>query len=112
MDDPEQPANQQPIQPGQPIHQIQPIPTAPPAFPPQTQQLPFSQPAIWGFVISCVSLFVFGFIGALGAMIAARGLRAVRLGQARGGGLAIAGMIVGAIGFLFYAVIFIRSHLG
>ena len=109
MDDPEQPAHQQPTQPGQPI---QPIPTAPPALPPQAQRLPFSQPAIWGFVISCVSLCVFGFIGALGAAIAGRGYRAARLGQARGGGLAIAGMIIGAIGFVFYAVIFIRSHLG
>ena len=106
MDDPEQPAHQQPIPP------IQPIPTAPPALPPQGQQLPFSQLAIWGFVISCVSLFVFGVIGALGAAIAARGYRAARLGQARGGGLAIAVMIVGAIGFMLYAVIFIRSHLG
>ncbi|WP_241705942.1 DUF4190 domain-containing protein [Leifsonia shinshuensis] len=109
MDEPEPPTSQQPIPPGPPI---QPIPPGPPVSPPQAQRLPFSQPAIWGFVISCVSLFVLGFIGALGAAIAARGYRAARLGQARGGGLAIAGMIVGAVGFVAYAVIFIRSHLG
>ena len=105
MDDPELPAYQQPSQP------IQPIPPGPPV-PPQARPLPFSQQAIWGFVISCVSLFVFGFIGAIGAVISSRGFRAARLGQARGRGLAIAGMIIGTVGFLFYAVIFISSHMG
>lgn len=103
MDDPELPVHREPIQP---------IPPGPPAAPvAPARQLPFSQQAIWGFVISCVSLFVFGFIGALGVVIASRGYRAARLGQARGRGLAIAGMIIGAVGFLFYVVIYISSHL-
>lgn len=75
------------------------------------QPLPFSQQAIWGFVISCVSVFVFGFIGVLGVVLASRGFRATTQGRARGRGLAIAGMIIGTIGFLFYVVMFAWSHL-
>ncbi|MGO4595811.1 DUF4190 domain-containing protein [Leifsonia sp. 2TAF2] len=74
------------------------------------ERLPFSQLAIWGFVISCVSLFVFGFIGTLGAALSGRGFRAAAQGRARGKGLAIAGMIIGAAGFLFWAVVFVLSH--
>lgn len=91
-------------------------PTLPPHFPgalpavPAPERLPFSKPAIWGFVISCVSLFVFGFIGALGAVISARGFRAARQGTARGRGLAIAGMIIGTVGFLYYAVVFVLTR--
>ncbi|SEA36048.1 DUF4190 domain-containing protein [Leifsonia sp. 21MFCrub1.1] len=91
-------------------------PTLPPPFPgalpgiPAPERLPFSKPAIWGFVIACVSLFVFGFIGALGAAISARGFRAARQGIVRGRGLAIAGMIIGTVGFLYYAVVFILTR--
>jgi hypothetical protein len=74
------------------------------------QRLPFSQLAIWGFVISCVSLFVFGFIGVLGAGLSGRGFRAAAQGRARGKGLAIAGMIIGAAGFLFWVVVFVASR--
>jgi hypothetical protein len=74
------------------------------------QRLPFSQLAIWGFVISCVSLFVFGFIGVLGAGLSGRGFRAAAQGRARGKGLAIAGMVIGAAGFLFWAVVFFASN--
>ena len=74
-------------------------------------RLPFSKPAIWGFVISCVSFFVFGFIGGLGVVLSARGFRAARLGTARGRGLAIAGMIIGMVGFLYYAINFIVNRL-
>lgn len=76
----------------------------------QPVQLPFSQLAIWGFAISCVSLFVFGFIGALGFALSSRGFWAAAQGSARGKGLAIAGMIVGAVGFLFYLIVFVASH--
>lgn len=72
---------------------------------------PFSQLAIWGFVISCLSLFVFGFIGALGAALSGRGFRAAAQGRARGKGLAIAGMIIGTAGFLFWAIVFIVSRV-
>lgn len=71
---------------------------------------PFSQLAIWGFVISCISLFVFGFIGALGAALSGRGFRSAGQGRARGKGLALAGVIIGAAGFLFWAVVFVASH--
>lgn len=57
-----------------------PFPGALPAIP-APERLPFSKPAIWGFVIACVSLFVFGFIGALGAAISARGFRAAGRGS-------------------------------
>ena len=77
-----------------------------------TRRLPFSQFAIWGFVISCISLFIFGIAGALGFALAGQGLRATRRGTARGRGLAIAGMIIGAVGFLFYAVNFIVRAAG
>jgi hypothetical protein len=77
----------------------------------QPRRLPFSQLAIWGFVISCLSLFIFGIIGVLGVALSARGFRAARMGTARGRGLAIAGMIIGALGFLFYAInFFIMRH--
>lgn len=79
---------------------------------PAARPLPFSQLAIWGFVISCVSLFVFGFIGVIGVVLSSRGFRAATHGQARGRGLAIAGMIIGTAGFLFYAIMFALSHFG
>ena len=72
---------------------------------PQPKPLPFSQQAIWGFVLSCVSLFVFGFLGLLGVVLASRGFRAANQGKVRGRGLAIAGMIIGVVAFLFYAAV-------
>jgi len=74
-------------------------------------QLPFSKSAIWGFVISCVSVFVFGFLGSLGVVLSRRGFQAARLGTARGRGLAIAGMIIGMAGFLYYVINFIVHRL-
>ena len=82
----------------------------PPVGPP-SESLPFSKAAIWGFALSCLSIFVFGFVGALGASISARGFQAARRGAARGRGLAIAGMIIGTIGFLYYAITFIVVHI-
>ncbi|RKS86760.1 hypothetical protein DEU37_2417 [Microbacterium sp. AG790] len=75
-------------------------------------RLPFSQLAIWGFVISCVSLFVFGFLGTVGAIISAQGARAAIRGRARGKGLGLAGFAIGAVAFLYWAIAFIvtRSH--
>lgn len=67
--------------------------------------LPFSKQTIWGFVISCVSVFVFGFIGIIGLLLSQRGFRAARAGLVRGRGLAIAGMIIGAAGFLYYLIL-------
>ncbi|GAB3797542.1 hypothetical protein GCM10028798_08940 [Humibacter antri] len=60
--------------------------------------------AIWGFVISCLSLLIFGFIGVVGVLLSARGFRSARTGLVRGRGLAIAGMIIGTLGFLYYAI--------
>jgi hypothetical protein len=74
-------------------------------------RLPFSKAAIWGFALSCLRLLVFGFVGALGASISARGFHAARRGAARGRGLAIAGIIIGTVGFLYYAVNFVVAHL-
>ena len=94
--------------------QLPPDPAAERTFPtpPATPtRLPFSRLAIWGFVLSCVSIFVFGFIGALGAILSSRGFRAARQGTVRGRGLAIAGMIIGLIGFLYYAIILIVHRL-
>jgi len=91
-------------------------PTLPAHFPgalpaaPAPERPPFSKAAIWGFIISCISLIVFGFIGVLGVVISARGFRAARQGAARGRALAIAGMILGTIGFLYYAVV-VLTHL-
>lgn len=93
LPDPHSPGDAAPTQPPQPW------------IPPNGQTRPrFSQLAIWGFVISCVSLFVFGFIGVLGVALSARAFRAARTGLVRGRGLAIAGMIVGTLGFLYYAI--------
>ena len=83
-------------------------PIAPPVPP---GRLPFSKSAIWGFVISCVSLLVFGFLGSLGVVLSARGFRAAGLGIVRGRGLAIAGMIIGMVGFLYYAINFVVHRL-
>jgi len=49
-------------------------------------------------------VIVFGFLGVIGAMLSANGFRAARRGTARGRGLAIAGMIIGTVGFLYYAI--------
>jgi len=90
---------------------LQPVPDRLPDFAAAAEPLPFSKAAVWGFAISCLSIFVFGVIGALGAAISARAFRAARSGAVRGRGLAIAGMIIGTIGFLFYAVAFIVRQL-
>lgn len=71
---------------------------------PASARPPFSRFAIWGFVVSCVSLLIFGFIGILGVVLSAKAFSDARRGTVRGRGLAIAGMIVGALGFIFYAV--------
>jgi hypothetical protein len=84
------------------------FPAAPPVSPyglaDTTPRPPFSRLAIAGFILSCISLFIFGFVGLIGFLLSARGFRAIRRGAVRGRGLAIAGMIIGAFGFLFYAV--------
>jgi hypothetical protein len=73
---------------------------------PTTAKPPFSKLAIAGFVISCICLFYIGFIGVIGLVLSAIGFAHTRRGRARGRGLAIAGMIIGAFGFLFYFVNF------
>jgi len=73
---------------------------------------PFSRLVIWGFVISCVSLFVFGFIGAMGAVISAQGFRAAARGRVRGKGLGIAGFVIGTAGFVYWAIVFLMSRPG
>ena len=71
---------------------------------------PFSKQAISGFVVACISLFIFGFMGVIGAVLCLRGLREVRRGQARGRRLAIAGAAIGVLGFIFYLVsLFVRN---
>jgi amino acid transporter len=85
--------------------------TTPPAPDSAPARLPFSKWTIWGFVLACISLFVFGFLGAIGVVLSARGFRDARRGIVRGRGLAIAGIIVGLVGFVFYAINFIiRTH--
>lgn len=89
------------------------LPSGPEASAPEpAPRLPFSQLAIWGLVISCVSLFVFGFLGMVGAIISAQGARAAMRGRARGKGLGLAGFVIGAVAFLFWAIAFMvtRSH--
>jgi hypothetical protein len=63
---------------------------------------PFNKMAIWGFVLSCVSLFVFGFLGLPGMILGVRGLRQIRTNGGRGRGLAIAAAIIGAAAAIFY----------
>jgi hypothetical protein len=69
-------------------------------------RLPFSKAAIFGIALACVSLFVFGVSGALAVGLSARGFRDARRGVVRGRGLAIAGMIVGFVSFVLYAINF------
>ncbi|MEF2976142.1 DUF4190 domain-containing protein [Subtercola sp. YIM 133946] len=65
---------------------------------------PFSGMAIAGFAISCVSLFIFGFLGIVGLLLSVAALRRIRTGVARGRGLAIAGLVIGAVAAIFYLV--------
>jgi hypothetical protein len=56
-------------------------------------------------------MFVFGFLGALGVILSARGFRDARRGIVRGRGLAIAGIIIGLLAFVFYAIgVIMRLH--
>ncbi|WEO78710.1 DUF4190 domain-containing protein [Cryobacterium sp. SO2] len=64
----------------------------------------FNKMAIWGFVIACVGLIVFGFLGALAAALSSTGLKAIRRTGERGKGLAIAGICIGIFDFIFYLV--------
>jgi hypothetical protein len=93
-----------------------PAPGAPPfaPFPPAAEAapaLPFSKLAIAGFVVSCISIFVFGWLGALGAILSSRAYSAARRGQVRGRGLALAGFIVGVVGFVLYAIILLTHRV-
>ena len=75
-----------------------------------TAGLPFSKLAIAGFVVSCVSIFIFGWLGVLGALFSARAIGAARRGLVRGRGLAIAGFVIGVVGFVAYAIIFLTHQ--
>lgn len=66
--------------------------------------LPFSKQAIWGFVIACVTLFIFGFLGIAAAALSANAFREASRGHVRGKGLAIAGMIIGTLSFVLNIV--------
>lgn len=65
---------------------------------------PVSRQAVSGFVLACISLFYFGFLGVIGAGLCLRGLRDVRRGHARGRWLAIAGAAIGLLSSIFYVV--------
>ena len=78
--------------------------TAPAAYGVQGTRPAFNKMAIWGFVIACVALFVFGFLGALAAAFSGQALKAIRRTGERGKGLAIAGMCLGIFDFIFFLV--------
>ena len=78
--------------------------TTPEAYGVQGTRPPFNKMAIWGFVIACVGLFVFGFLGALAAALSLQALKAIRRTGERGKGLAIAGMCLGIFDFIFFLV--------
>ncbi|MEC5152529.1 DUF4190 domain-containing protein [Cryobacterium sp. GrIS_2_6] len=81
------------------------VPKIPPAWENvEASRRPFSKMAIWGFVLACIGLIVFGFVGALAATLSGRALRTIRQTGARGRGLAIAGMCIGLIDFVFYVM--------
>lgn len=63
---------------------------------------PFSKAAIAGFVLGCIGLVVFAFIGPLAAAISRIGLQHIRKRGLRGRGLAIAGIVLGVADFAFY----------
>jgi amino acid transporter len=85
--------------------------TTTPAADSTPARLPFSKWTIYGFVLACISLVVFGFLGAIGVILSARGFRDSRRGIVRGRGLAIAGIIIGFLGFVFYAIgVIMRLH--
>lgn len=65
---------------------------------------PFSKAAIAGFVLGCIGLFVFAFIGPLATAISRVGLNHTKKRGLRGRGLAIAGMIIGVADFAFYGI--------
>ncbi|ALE06032.1 hypothetical protein AL755_12050 [Arthrobacter sp. ERGS1:01] len=63
-----------------------------------------SKMAIWGFVLSCVSVFILPFLCLGGLIFSVRGLREARSGGARGYGLAVAGIVVGIISAILYVL--------
>lgn len=79
-------------------------PQAPGPFPTTQARPPFSRAAIAGFVLGCVGLFVFAFIGPLASVISRVGLNHIRKRGLRGRGLAIVGMILGVADFAFYLI--------
>ncbi|MDQ1580645.1 MAG: hypothetical protein QOD05_1420 [Microbacteriaceae bacterium] len=85
--------------------------TTTPAADSTPARLPLSRWTIYGFVLAFISLFIFGFLGALGVILSARGFRDSRRGIVRGRGLAIAGIIIGFLAFVFYAIgVIMRLH--
>ena len=75
------------------------------------KRLPISKLVIWGFVVSLISLIVFGVLGALGVILARQGLQAIKAGTSRGRGLAIAAIVMGLVALAFYAFNFIATRL-
>lgn len=79
-------------------------PQAPGRSPMMQTRPPFSKAAVAGFVLGCVGLIVFAFIGPLATVISRVGLNQIRKHGLRGRGLAIAGMILGVADFVFYLI--------
>jgi hypothetical protein len=65
---------------------------------------PYNKLAIWGFVIACVSAFIFGILGVVGVVLSQRAIKQIALSGERGRGLAIAGTIIGIIAVVYYFV--------
>ena len=86
-----------PTQPGQAAYGY---PQAGYSAPPQ----PYSGTAIAGFVVSLVG------VGVVGLILSVLGLKDTKNGQKRGRGLAVAGVVIGALGTLLQLV-FIVSFL-
>lgn len=69
---------------------------------PASEKLPNSGKAIAGFVMSLLSLVVFGVIfGFLGALYGGFGLAEINRGERSGKGLAMAAIAIGGLSFVF-----------
>jgi len=70
----------------------------------QDQSRPgFSKNSIVAFVVGCIGLFIFPYIGVAAIFAAIRGLRETKNGSLRGRSLAIAGLVLGPLDLILWA---------
>ena len=64
--------------------------------------------AIFSFVFSIISFFIFGWLSIAGVSLGIVALKEIKSTNEKGKGLAIAGLILGAIALVLYVMVLVK----